>query len=88
MKLYMNVYQVKFMCCVQCFYAMAIDCVLCLFCIIHILIHAITHSEFSQDDVLGTRMNFLLSTFESDAPNVLENVLIFCCWRSSILHIM
>ena len=33
------------------------DCVLCLFCIIvYFLVHAITHLEFSQDDVLGTIM--------------------------------
>ena len=30
---------------------------LCLFCIIYILVHAITNSEFSQDDVLGTRIS-------------------------------
>ena len=37
------------------------NCVLCLFCVIYILVHPITHScnvighsEFSQDDVSGT----------------------------------
>ena len=30
---------------------------LCLFCIIYILVFTITHSEFSQDNVSGTRMN-------------------------------
>ena len=40
------------------------SCVLCLFCVIYILVHPITHScnaigqsEFSQDDVSGTRIN-------------------------------
>ena len=33
------------------------DCVLRLFCIIDILVHAITHSELSQDDVSGTQIN-------------------------------
>ena len=32
-------------------------CFLCLFCIIYILVHAISHSEVSQDDVSGTRMS-------------------------------
>ena len=33
------------------------DCVFMLFCIIYILVHGNTYSEFSQDDVSGTRMN-------------------------------
>ena len=33
------------------------DCVLGLFCIIYILVHTITHSEFSQDDMSGTRIS-------------------------------
>ena len=33
------------------------DCVFMLFCIVDILVHAITHSDFSQEDVSGTRMN-------------------------------
>ena len=51
------------MCCIQLrmlsdFELGPVDCVFfMLFCIIYILVHAITHSEFSQDDVSGTRMN-------------------------------
>ena len=33
------------------------DCVFMLICIIYILVHAITHSEFGQEDVSDTRMN-------------------------------
>ena len=66
MKLYMNVYQVKTLCCVYLGFISvselwSFNCVLCLFCVIYILVHPITHScnvighsEFSQDDVSGT----------------------------------
>ena len=58
MDLYRNVYQVKVMCRVQLELLSVFELfpfvVLCLFCIIYILAHAITHSEFSQDDVSGT----------------------------------
>ena len=43
------------------------DCVFMLILYIYILVHAINHSDFSQDDVLGTRMSVLLFKFESDA---------------------
>ena len=33
------------------------DCIFIMFCIIYILVHVITHSEFSQDDVSDTRMS-------------------------------
>ena len=39
------------------------DCVFMLICIIDTFVHAITHSEFSQEDVSGTRMNLLPSKF-------------------------
>ena len=32
-------------------------CVFMLFCLIYIFVHVSTHSEFSLDDVSGTRMN-------------------------------
>ena len=45
------------MCCIQLQLFYVSDCVFMLFCIINIFVHAITHSEFSQDDVSGTKMN-------------------------------
>ena len=62
MKLYRNVFRVKIMCRIQ-LWLLSIselwpfDFVFMLFCIIYILVHAIIHSKFSQDDVSGTRMN-------------------------------
>ena len=61
-KLYRNIYQVKIMCRVQLRLLTVselrpFDCVLGLFCIIYILVHTITHSEFSQNDMSGTRIS-------------------------------
>ena len=62
MKLNRNVFQVKIMCHIQ-LQLLSVselwpfDCIFMLFCIIYILVHAFTNSEFSQDDVSGTRMN-------------------------------
>ena len=54
------------------------DCVFMLH-IIYILVHAITHSEFSQNSVSGTRINVPPpSKFESDVPSGLANVPILC----------
>ena len=68
-----------------------INCVLCLFCIIYILVHPITHScnaighsEFSQGDVSGTRMN-VPPFFRNDAPTVLEKGRVLRRWQSSCL---
>ena len=64
MKLYRNVFQVKVMCHVHSYnyscspflsYGPLIVFMLIL-CNLHYC-YAISHSEFSQDDVLGTRMN-------------------------------
>ena len=52
---------------------------LCLFCIIYILVQAITHTEFSREDV---------SSFESDAPTILANRPILHCCRSSCFYLM
>ena len=62
MKLKSKVYQVKIMCCVQSLFlslseCWSFDCFLSIFCIIYILVHATTHSEFSQDHVWSTIMN-------------------------------
>ena len=57
-----SAYQIKIMCHIQLLLLSVSElwpfgCVLCLFCIIYILVHVISHSEFSQDDVSGTRMS-------------------------------
>ena len=64
MTLYRNAFQVKIICHVQLHQILLsvselwpFDCVFMLFCIIHILVHAITNSESRQNDVSGTRMN-------------------------------
>ena len=58
MKVHSNVSQVKIMC--RCFLFLIygpLVVLLCLFCIIDFLVHAITHSEFSKDDVSDSRIN-------------------------------
>ena len=60
---YKNVFQInKIMCPIQLRLLSVSElwpygCVFMLFCIISILVHAITHSESSQTDVSGTKMN-------------------------------
>ena len=56
-KLYRNVFRVKLLWLLSVSELWPFDCVFMLFCIIYILVHAITHSEFSQDNKSGTRMN-------------------------------
>ena len=60
--LHRNVYQVKIMCRVQLLLLFVLSycpliVLLCLFCIIYTLVHAINHSELSQNDVSCVRMS-------------------------------
>ena len=49
------------------------------------LVHAITHSGFSPDEVSGTRMVLLLSKIKSDAPESVRTG-VYCAASRALVH--
>ena len=67
-----------------------------LFCIIYILVHAITHSEFSKDDVSGTRSFSILAGNDDNyksldefefPPDPISDCRVYCTLACGKIHI-